>query len=431
MKSLLIQIEKSLEATIHLILGISKKNGYTDEFPIDKYTIKYWEPDKDRPNGYTLKTKEWEDPSFDKIYNKIRNEVENSSHYKDLDTKCNLFKSKHAKYMEKFSGGDYGRIFIKEYFTKLSKLVFKDDIIRDVVSTFKNDLISNKIRISLLYYIEDFDAQSPINLNDQIVIRPICDSDLNTFAVFDQFTFMETHYLRSNGWICEISLMGDKDSYEYYNNTNEIIHQIMNALFFIKPGKSKFRLLRKRVDNPFLSWGVMGSTRVVNSGIGDKIFLSEEDIILFKSFYESVQLIYDVPKYKQLRLALRRVKYAVNRSDDTDKILDFVIALESLIASDSPALETTYRFRLRIASLIDHQYGNSRERIKIAGELYDVRSLIVHGQEDPDKVNKYVPIAEDILRQIIVWFIENMLKIEPNKMIPHIDDWMVRDNVQV
>lgn len=185
---------------------------------------------------------------------------------------------------------------------------------------------------------------------------------MSNFSFSDQFTIYGQRYLNTKGWICEISFPGNKNNYDGINNADEKISLIMNSLFLLKPGNSKFRLLKKTIDNPFLNFGVVSSIRVVNSGIGDKIFLSEEDIISFKSIHKSIQRIYHYKKYKQLRLAFRRLNYAANSSHHTDKIVDLVIALESLIASDTPALETTYRFKLRIASLIDHKYGSSSRK---------------------------------------------------------------------
>lgn len=130
MQSLLLQIENSLKSTIQLILDLSSKNGYVGDFPKYKYEIKYYEPSKGNTGSSTLKTEERESPSFSTIYKEIRNEVENSRQYKDLNSKCNLFKSEHSKYMDKYWSCEYGDLFIREYFSKLSKLVLNKELIK-------------------------------------------------------------------------------------------------------------------------------------------------------------------------------------------------------------------------------------------------------------------------------------------------------------
>src|SRR5262245_6692916 len=105
------------------------------------------------------------------------------------------------------------------------------------------------------------------------------------------------------------------------------------------------------------------------------------------------------------------------RGEDEDHVVDCSNALEILLAIDSPQLETPFRFRLRGAALLPKEFGTVKERIKLMGWLYDLRSSTVHGGKKAhrsrskakslaDEMRKASDEAERVLRAIFLWFIE-------------------------
>jgi hypothetical protein len=92
------------------------------------------------------------------------------------------------------------------------------------------------------------------------------------------------------------------------------------------------------------------------------------------------------------------------RRDTEDQFVDCIIALERLLAPDSPQLETTFRFQLRGASILSERFGNVTERIQLVKKLYKLRSEVVHGGAAEEDVKQFGPLAEEVLRDIVQWY---------------------------
>jgi hypothetical protein len=87
--------------------------------------------------------------------------------------------------------------------------------------------------------------------------------------------------------------------------------------------------------------------------------------------------------------ALRRFSFAADRALPDDKIVDLLIAAESLFFSDiRPPDRGEYRFRLstRIALLLGETRDDRMQIAKFMRHAYDARSGVVHGG-DPGKEN--------------------------------------------
>ncbi|MFE2704531.1 MULTISPECIES: hypothetical protein [Streptomyces] len=90
-------------------------------------------------------------------------------------------------------------------------------------------------------------------------------------------------------------------------------------------------------------------------------------------------------------LALHRFCSGVARTNDTDAVLDFTIALESLLLpydANARHSELSYRFRLHGAYYLTDEPSQRQEMSKTLNALYTMRSRLVHG-------GKY-PTAEEI-----------------------------------
>ena len=86
-------------------------------------------------------------------------------------------------------------------------------------------------------------------------------------------------------------------------------------------------------------------------------------------------------------LALHRFGLGCSRSDASDSLIDFVIALEALLLPydrEVRQADLSYRFRLHGALFIaDHPHGR-RSIFRMLSKLYDFRSRLVHGGDYPD-----------------------------------------------
>ncbi|UCC16403.1 MAG: hypothetical protein JSU58_08540 [Dehalococcoidales bacterium] len=62
-----------------------------------------------------------------------------------------------------------------------------------------------------------------------------------------------------------------------------------------------------------------------------------------------------------------------------DAIIDYSIGLESLLTAGIRD-ELKYRFALRGSIVLNWEGGNRKESLKLLQDLYDTRSMIVHGE---------------------------------------------------
>jgi hypothetical protein len=110
---------------------------------------------------------------------------------------------------------------------------------------------------------------------------------------------------------------------------------------------------------------------------------------------EIVQLWAALQKHATRRkppsIALRRFNAAVDRSSAEDSIVDHLIALESLVLSDtgSPDVRTElgYRLSLRVAHFLERAGRDRRDTFRFMRKAYELRSRISHGGSIPTEVH--------------------------------------------
>lgn len=109
---------------------------------------------------------------------------------------------------------------------------------------------------------------------------------------------------------------------------------------------------------------------------------------------------------KQLDMGMRRLLSAsTTRLDPLDGFVDAVISWENMFGT--PEGESTFRISGAIAVLLEPSDTNARKKLfKEVGELYKIRSKLVHGASEPDYTtalahrNRAVQIGLDSLRQV-------------------------------
>jgi Apea-like HEPN len=115
--------------------------------------------------------------------------------------------------------------------------------------------------------------------------------------------------------------------------------------------------------------------------------------------------------------ALRRFSYASDRDRDDDRLVDLMIAAESIFLSDTGAPqergELRYRLALRAAFFIDAPDSTRIAVFKHMKRAYDVRSAIVHGggevgndllkslKETPISLKEFVEVTRKLVRSAI------------------------------
>jgi hypothetical protein len=214
--------------------------------------------------------------------------------------------------------------------------------------------------------------------------------------------------LHIDHWICEIAQTRPKDSFEIVDLRRSTLEEAIGALTLTVEGNAAFSHLATYWESSFLGSGAAtGGITVPTSGVGGRINITYDNVKLFKSNYQMMHRLQTDNKLKHLLLPFRRLRLAAERATTEDRLVDYVIGLESLLAPDSGNPEVTVRFKLRGAALLPGSFGSARERIDFMNKLYGLRSRIVHGTANPKEVNDYLPRAEKVLKTIFLWHLRH------------------------
>jgi hypothetical protein len=296
------------------------------------------------------------------------------------------------------------------------------------VDEFKDDLTSSREQIELVYHVEGLRCDSPFALWDgKIHLGPVSDEDLVKYAERREVMLgSQVSYLNAADWICRIRKEGDKLSFNDLNSAGDALDHVLNAISLLSEGNARFRLLSKDVTNTFLSVGRISGGDPMNSGRGGPIHLTSPDVTTLDNLLRKIVRVSTDERLKLLRHPLRRMRTAANRRSAADAFLDTVVALEGLLAHDTPALESTYRFRLRGAALLSGEFGSPQERLKSLGDMYKLRSRIVHGENVATTLDPLLGQASRILKSIFTRYLEFSESIKPEDVIHLVDEWMVK-----
>ena len=155
------------------------------------------------------------------------------------------------------------------------------------------------------------------------------------------------------------------------------------------------------------------------------INMDEVEIASLQSVFALIERIHSDENLRYLRLPFRRLRLASTRKDREDRLVDYVVALERVLASDS-SNETTFRFKLRGAALLPTSFGDVNERIKLMNDMYGLRSRVVRGRADEAELTKMVPLLANVLKAVFLWCLDNPERFqEPQSMLAGLDAAMV------
>ena len=133
-------------------------------------------------------------------------------------------------------------------------------------------------------------------------------------------------------------------------------------------------------------------------------------------------------KYVFLGRSIERFSQAIENDSDLNRVVDFIICLESLYSSKE--LELSHRFAMRVASVLGQ---TPKEKIKIEElmrQLYNLRSKIVHGDTIPDIVlDEKVIGSEDDMDQCLK-ILENISRNSIKLFLQLINDYESKEELQ-
>jgi hypothetical protein len=197
------------------------------------------------------------------------------------------------------------------------------------------------------------------------------------------------------------------DAINKVNAVRERIDELLHALKIFKRGKLTIAGTVSFTDQWPLDGGMNYSSRAKRI-VPPEYELNGDEIEDFRNFRKALETI---KNKKFLEIAVRRFGFAGDRENVEDRLVDLIIAMESLFLSDAGDSkyrgEMRYRLSERFAFFLEKAPNYSRRQLfDFALQAYDVRSAIVHGdtpemrlpQEGVVSMDVFVDRVEELLR---------------------------------
>lgn len=178
-------------------------------------------------------------------------------------------------------------------------------------------------------------------------------------------------------------------------------------------------------------WSIGGST--IWTSVSNILFFEEEPTYKLRQseLQKFITLFQNIRQWRasgiinNAEIALERF-HSSYHDDIEDRIIDQMIAFESLFLSDSQ--ELTYKLSLRVAFLLGKTAPKRDKIVKDMKKAYNYRSRIVHGDNPPsrDELGVIVPKTEEYLRQSIRRF---LLLLSQEYSLKEIRDNLLDENI--
>ena len=250
---------------------------------------------------------------------------------------------------------------------------YDEYLVYDVITPLHNILITGSVRLS-----------------DEFEISPLTDDDLDPAALASTNLISESHFwgypcaIRSTfrirkivGDNVEINLSDDAADRKRFEETTARVDELVNALRLYGAETVYYPTIIFRTPEWLFSDERVFRTRM-HAHVPLVYELDEPWLLDFSRFWQLLQSD-RIRKRKALVQAIRRFGYALERPFNEDRLVDFIIACESLFLSDAPAQgNLSNTLAQRAAYLLSN---NTPERTTVFHNIkqaYKFRNAVVH-----------------------------------------------------
>jgi hypothetical protein len=212
------------------------------------------------------------------------------------------------------------------------------------------------------------------------------------------------------------SMAGTLDTWERQQASIARMEEVLHALRLFKAGRVSLPGSLSLVKH----WsGTSSGVRIVGIGHQEAAWwsrsyaLTAAEAAELREFWPSVTL---GRSKKLVAAAIRRLSYAGERNRADDRLVDLVIAAESLFLGGAGTAqergELRYRYALRGAFFLEIEGSSRRQVFRFLRNGYDARSAIVHGGSPEDallkslggdqlELGQFADLTEELVRQAI------------------------------
>lgn len=290
------------------------------------------------------------------------------------------------------------------------------DAFRTTLSKFHNHLNRDSkyaIYITPLYNMKW--SFSKIALSPNLYIREITDREYSKIVRLDRAVMKDiAQYQRRLKFVlvCRMTGTASKQLLQEAISTYVLV---LNTLRLFKEGDAQFGRVYE-IESESMDVGKIESlpSYYENPVACKEVFLSKTDVHKFELFYDKmIKTLKDPKKSEFLYNAINRFGMAYQHRTPTNKIIDYVIALESLL-TDSPG-ESTLKLAHRTASIYANTDDERVDTWDFIRHVYNFRSGIIHSSKERRiKIQSSimdVDIAESKLHTITKKSIQRMMSL--------------------
>lgn len=270
---------------------------------------------------------------------------------------------------------------------------------------------------------------SNIKLKNDYIIRRVKPYEYTNLRKYGIYVLLDKKILQKSNYLLEFNC---KDG-DYQNKFDDFV----NALHLFKKGNFDYNMIvggHCVEDNLLMRYGSGIGFNKPNLNINSQFIFEPTDIKLFKEFFtEWLKVSNTIKENLSFSNAIKRFTKAIEDRELNDKIIDFIISLESLLGDGNT--ELIHRLSMRTGFLLGTK-KESKDIRDFIKKIYDTRSKIVHGDKERTinmngiefTKEKSVVVLEDIIRLVFQRYLDFALSIfyvEHSSFYKSIDSWML------
>jgi len=322
--------------------------------------------------------------------------------------------------------------FVSRLAEKIGSFEFSQEAFDYLYCEYENHLYLDTIKHHYFSILENFECDiDKIKLFDGLIIKKISNSERR--KILRMRTITEFDFLRIK-WIIKFQFGITREERFTVKPAEENFGSLISALRLFKPGAVGYKHI---YSFPDAKWDLTVQANLVEPKLsGKKYILSATEINKFKKWWKEFRKCKNLLMRTEIRVAIHRFNYAYERMSLEDKLIDYVIAFESLLLKGEP--EKRFKFSLRGAFLLGKEKSNLRERYNYMKETqeylskaYKYRNNIVHGSrglKNEVKVNEieiptqeFIEKIEDYLRKAIKIYLRIAKQQSKDNIIKELD----------
>lgn len=315
-------------------------------------------------------------------------------------------------------------LILHDYFSLMNQIRYTEEIADIIATNFICSLETKQFTITYCSVISGMDCEfESCSIDEEITLRKLADSE--TALLIDQFPFLiENDFIGNNQWIVEKSIttsFRDSASHQVVLNTlTNILNEfdrLITVLRILNEGLvDRISLVSKRAPGSIVNLQFLSSSykRKYNQFLFRQYFLPQSDT-------PDLQILYGLLKNASLpdkiKLAIDRVNFASERSNPDDKIIDLMIAAESLFGG-SGTTEVLFKLSMRCAKFLGNTLEERKNINKDIKNAYERRSAIVHGAVLKEKDKPTIEIVNELnhyIRKSITMMLKQITNDPQNK----------------